>query len=279
MLDKAETTISPPHPAPDFVCIGAQKAGTSWFDTMLRQHRDIFLPPMKEVHFFDFIYVPEHRPWIRTSFNKHLRQHSQRSPAFAAYFDRLVAIPRRQDAWYRAIFDHPDAVGQVTGEVTPAYSLLPTAGVERVRAINPSVKIIFILRDPVDRALSHLRMAANRRKSDHVGNDWLEDGTSLLPAVLARSAYRQNIMRWEEVFPPAQILYLPYGGIRRAPVDFLRQVEAFLGISSNAYSGVSDSVHKTRPVEIDPSIVALLEERLQDDRQYLAERFGADYAA
>jgi hypothetical protein len=276
--DKAAAAAGP-APVPDFLCIGAQKAGTSWFDTMLRQHRGIFLPPMKEVHFFDFIYVPEHRPWIRTSFDKHVRRHGQRGPALAAYFDRLVAMPRRQDAWYRAIFDHPDAAGRLTGEVTPAYSLLPAAGVERVRAVNPGMKVIFILRDPVDRALSQLRMAANRRKSDRVGSDWLEDGTGLIAAVLARSAYRDNIARWEAVFPPAQILYLPYAGIGRAPVDFLRRVEAFLGVGPGAYSGVADSVHKTRPVEIDAAVVALLEERLQGDRRYLAERFGADYAA
>ena len=211
---KAEAAAVPP---PDFVCIGAQKAGTSWFDTMLRQHPGVFLPPMKEVHFFDFIYVPEHRPWVRTSFNKHMHRHRQRGQALAAYFDRLVAMPRRQDAWYRAIFDHPDAAGRVTGEVTPAYSLLPAAGVERVRTINPAMKVIFILRDPVDRALSQLRMAANRRKSDRVGSDWLEDETSLLPAVLARSAYRENIARWEAVFPPRGSSTCPLPGSAAPP--------------------------------------------------------------
>ena len=266
-------------PQPDFICIGAQKAGTSWFDTMLRQHREIFLPPMKEIHFFDFIYLPEHRPWIRTSFNKHMRRLQQREPALAAYFDRLATIPRRQDAWYRAVFEHPEAGRRVTGEITPAYSLLPAEGVARARAVNSALKVIFILRDPVDRALSHVRMAANRRRTDNVGDGWFEAEANLLPAVLARSAYRENIHRWEAVFPPEQILYLPYAGIRRAPVDFLRQVEAFLGVGPQAYSGVSDSVHKTRPVEIAPAIVALLEDRLQGDRQYLAERFGADYAA
>ena len=66
-------TRNPMMPAPDFLCIGAQKAGTSWLDVMLRQHPGVFLPPMKEVHFYDFIYLPEHRRWIRAGFGKHLR--------------------------------------------------------------------------------------------------------------------------------------------------------------------------------------------------------------
>ena len=128
-------------PAPDFLCIGAQKAGTSWFDIMLRQHPQVFLPPMKEVHFFDFIHLPEHRPWIPGSFERHRRRLQGRDAATDAYFERLAAIPQRQDAWYAVVFRHPDAEGRVSGEVTPAYSLLPPEGIARVRAVNPATRI------------------------------------------------------------------------------------------------------------------------------------------
>ena len=141
-------------PAPDFLCIGAQKAGTSWLDVMLRQHPGVFLPPMKEVHFYDFIYLPEHRGWIRTGFRKHLRQ-ARRARGLRRPISRGSRRCRgAQDAWYAAVFDHPDAAGRVTGEITPAYSILPAEGVARVRATNPAMKIVFIVRDPVDRALS-----------------------------------------------------------------------------------------------------------------------------
>jgi hypothetical protein len=266
-------------PAPDFLCIGAQKAGTSWLDVMLRQHPSIFLPPMKEVHFYDFIYLPEHRRWIRSSFEKHLRRHGARG-GLADYFARLAALPRRQDAWYAAVFDHPDAAGRVTGEVTPAYSILPAEGVARARATNPAMKIVFIVRDPVDRALSHLRMAANRRKVPRIDLAWLErTGHDLIAAALARSAYRENVGRWEAVFPPGQMLYLPFGTIRTAPERLMAEVEAFLGIAPHRYAGLAESVHRTRPVEIDPAVQALLEERLAGERAWLADRFGVAWAA
>ena len=165
----------------DFICIGAQKAGTSWFDTMLRQHRGLFLPPMKEIHFFDFIYMPEHRHWIRTSFNKHMRRQGQRSPVL-----KSLLRPAGGD---------PAASGRVvpgglraSGLGEPGYRrgdprLFAAArrGGRASAGGQPGMKVIFILRDPVDRALSHLRMAANRRRSDHVGSDWFKDERASYP--------------------------------------------------------------------------------------------------
>jgi hypothetical protein len=266
-------------PAPDFLCIGAQKAGTSWLDLMLRQHPGVFLPPMKEVHFYDFIYLPEHRRWIRASFEKHLGRHGAR-PGLEGYFARLAALPRQKDAWYAAVFDHPEAAGRVAGEITPAYSILPDEGVARVRATNPAMRIILIVRDPVDRALSHLRMAANRRKLKAIDRDWLDrEAPELLPAALARSAYRANVGRWEAVFPPEQLLYLPFGTIRTAPARLMTEVEGFLGLAPHAYDGLGENVYRTRPVRIDAGVQALLEERLADERAWLAARFGAAWAA
>jgi hypothetical protein len=258
--------------APDFLCIGAQKAGTSWLDVMLRQHRQVFLPPMKEVHFYDFVYVPEHRPWIRSGFAKHLARHG--NGRYADYFARLAALPRRADAWYAAVFDHPDAAGRVTGEITPAYSILPAEGVARVRATNPAMKLVLIVRDPVDRALSHLRMTASRRGLERIDLPLLEAEPELLAATLARSAYRDNIARWEAAFPPAQILYLSFGAIRTDPARLMAGVEDFLGLAPQAYSGLEKTVHGSRPAEIDAAVRAMLEARLADERAFVATRFG-----
>ena len=63
-------TISPAFDAggaprkPGALCIGAQKAGTSWLAQMLGQHPQIWIPPFKEVQFFNHRFIPEHRKWI-----------------------------------------------------------------------------------------------------------------------------------------------------------------------------------------------------------------------
>ncbi len=276
-------------PAPDFICIGAQKAGTSWLARMLRQHPGVFLPPMKEVHFFDVIYIPEHRGWIRRSFQKYVDRQEKgkwigsrllKRDRFADYFARLAALPRRQDAWYAAVFDHPDAEGKLRGEITPSYSILPPEGIAHVRAVNPAMKLVYIVRDPVDRALSHLRMAAARRSRTAVDMHWLDDELpELLEAALARSAYRENIARWEAAFPADQLLYLPFVRMRPEPEALMREVEAFLGLPPHAYDGLAESVHQTAPVSVDPAITALLETRLKDERIWLGERFGPRFGA
>lgn len=259
----------------DFLCIGAQKAGTSWLDMVLRQHPDVFLPPMKEVHFFDFIYNRNHRKWIRTSFRKNARR-LIKDESTASYIERLVATPRQQDEWYSAVFDHPEAEGRVCGEITPAYSLLPCKGIDHVKAINPDTKMVFIIREPVDRAMSQLRMAASRRDWSFVDAEKLEE-IGILPAVLARSSYRENIARWESVFSPEQILYLPFEEIRQSPASLLRRVEDFLGLSPHNYRRLKDRVHRSRPVEVSSELETLLRTRLRGEREFLVTRFGADF--
>ena len=73
---------------------------------------------------------------------------------------------------------------------------------------QPDTKILFIIRDPVDRALSHLRMTAGRRRWTEIGPDVLEQDLS---RVIKRSAYRRNIKRWESVFPRDRFSICPSG--------------------------------------------------------------------
>lgn len=261
---------------PDFLCIGAQKAGTTWLYSMLKQNKSVFLPPIKEIHFLDSIYVDGHDKWIEASFAKRSKTLSLK-PGYFKYFKRLRALDRTTDAWYAAVFEHPKAEGRITGEITPAYSILPTEGIERARAINPDMKLIFIIRDPVDRALSQLRMVAGRRKwAAGVGEEVLGQ-KKLMQGILQRSAYSQNIARWEAVFPAAQILYQPYKRIRPEPEAVMREVETFIGADAGTYTGLGSDVHKSAPAVIAPGVVEALTKKLANERVWLRERFGADY--
>lgn len=260
---------------PNFLCIGAQKAGTSWLEVMLRQHDQIFLPPIKEVHFYDYLYMPGHDAWIRSSFQKTAAK-LRKTPEFTAYIDRLSEIPRRSEAWYSEIFSLPEAEGRLLGEITPAYSILPVEGIRHVKWTNPDVRIIYILRDPVDRALSQLRMAANRGGSSAVGEKDLKK--MKVERVLARSSYEKSISRWESVFPTEQMLFLPYSRISSDPASFLASIETFLGVDSRSYGQSDEKVHQTKPVEISQGVEEFLVERLQGERRFLADRFGPEFA-
>ena len=261
---------------PDFLCIGAQKAGTSWLYAMLAQNPGIFLPPVKEIHFFDFVHVPENRWWIRQMFGKTATRLVHADSELRGYFDRLAPLPRRSDAWYRTVFDHPRAAGRVAGEITPAYSFLPEAGVRHVRAINPAMRILFIIRDPVDRALSQLRMTAEKGSWAAVGPEVIENPRAVA-RLATRSGYRASIERWEAVFPSEQLLYLPYPRIAADPEGFLSDVEGFIGAPPHRYRAADKSVHRTKPLPVAPEVQPGLERLFAAEREWLAGRFGAAF--
>jgi hypothetical protein len=127
------------------------------------------------------------------------------------------------DDWYGRIFAHarPD---QLCGEVTPEYSLLPPEGIEHVRRLNPRMKIIFLMRDPVERCWSHLRMLGQGRPDF----DYLAAAQS--PEVLARADYGRILRDWSVAFPPEQIVAAWPATVQGNAEDFLRRLCGFLAL-------------------------------------------------
>ena len=110
------TVTSPFRPLPDFLVLGAQKAGTTALYTYLRRHPDLAGPSWKEVSFFD-------RHWVRGV------------------------------KWYRGNFPNKARTrDKLVGEASPSYVFHPL-GPERVQEIVPGARLVVLVRNPVDRAL------------------------------------------------------------------------------------------------------------------------------
>ena len=84
----------------------------------------------------------------------------------------------------------------------------------------PPVKIIYIVRDPFDRALSQIRMNAERRGISGNGADWL--ALAREPDIASRGAYATYVPRWEAAFPEEDVLFLPYKRIGNDPAGVMR---------------------------------------------------------
>jgi hypothetical protein len=145
---------------PDFLCIGAQKAGTTWLYHQLRNHPAFWLPSIKELHYFDEVHLPAHQAWVGLH-RKRFAVNSLRDLVpyngaeevawpIVAELAQLAQLPI-SDAWYAGLFRQAPE-GAVVGEVTPCYSLLPQAGIDHVLRLNPQIRIIFLVRDMIDRA-------------------------------------------------------------------------------------------------------------------------------
>lgn len=233
---------------PDFLCIGAQKAGTTWLYANLRSHPDILMPPVKEVAYFSSLYVPgwakadaEHRAFQVAQARRHWtapEREGAKGPRpevrarMLASLDALAQDPM-DDAAYATLFEGC-SVDQICGEISPQYCVLPREGIRHALSMNPNLKVVALLRHPVARAMSHIAMlcgkgpTAERMKEIALSNWW--NGVSWY------SDYGTWLVRWKGMLPPGQ-LHIDYNGlIRDDPMGVLRRVADFLGLPfSEAY--------------------------------------------
>jgi hypothetical protein len=177
---------------PDFVVVGAQKAGTTWLYECLSEHPEVFVPRMKEVHYFT-------RPQD----------------------DRLSRLDQGVE-WYKSLF--PDD-GKVSGELTPDYMFFPYVA-PAIAALNPKMKIVALLRDPVDRAYSQYWMRRRYRDSPS-----FEDSLRETPGLIERGFYYRQLAPYFEIFGTARVRIYIYEEITRAPEQFFADLCRFLGVS------------------------------------------------
>ena len=217
---------------PDFLCLGAQKAGTTTLHGLLQRHRDVHVPAEKEIHYFS------------RNFRRSLR-------------------------WYRSRFAEARP-NQRIGEISPYYLFHPEAPT-RIAATLPEVRLIALVRDPVARALSgyfHARRYGREPLSIEAAFEAEEQrlaGSARVLAApggrhdphqwysyLARSRYDEQIARYRSLFPASQLLVIRSEDLFTEPESIIRRVIAFLGLEPqplqnlalkhNAGSGEADSV-------------------------------------
>ncbi|MBZ0163630.1 MAG: sulfotransferase [Notoacmeibacter sp.] len=217
---------------PDFYCIGAQKSGTTWLHENIVKHPNVWMPPVKELQYFNQLYMPDHRKWVGSHLARHVRQaliHNLNHKDSDEWdLERLhwlleIAVKEVDDDWYGNIFSRAPW-DTICGEITPEYSLLPAAGIAHVRKLNPNAKIIFLMRDPIDRALSHLRML----KSANANIDYLE--AVKYKDIYDRSDYITIINKWIRAVSEKNILLLYLEDIEKKPFEALRAICEFIQI-------------------------------------------------
>ncbi|MEI9964735.1 MAG: sulfotransferase [Caulobacteraceae bacterium] len=163
---------------PDFLCIGLQKAGTQWLYDQLQHHPDFWMPPIKELHYFDLAFPTALEGQLRLCAADPDAMQAQRAARRdrpldardAAFFAAAAAVDpddRSLDAYARLFAPKGPLL---SGDITPGYSALPAETVEAIAARFDRALAILIVRDPVERVWSQWRMhlettAARRRPS------------------------------------------------------------------------------------------------------------------
>ncbi len=244
--------------APTFLIIGAQKAGTTSLLEYLNEHPEVGAPATKEVHYFD--------------------HHSER-PA----------------AWYRSHFPRRGSCRH-SGEATPYYLFHPAAP-ERVRAALPDVRLIVLLRDPVERAYSHHNHEQVLGFEELGFSDALEREPERLageearlradPAYrsfshqhhsyVARGLYAAQLERWLALFPREQLLVLASERLFGDPAGTLHEVQRWLGLEEHTPAALTPRNARSY-APIDAALRDELRARFADDGARLRGLIDADLA-
>ena len=230
-----------------FLCIGAAKAGTDWLHQQLVAHPQCHLRAIKELHYFDALEnnqlsreLKKHRDIQRTALDRlSLEKNGQPGPISRRVADRaawmdVLELGGEDIPAYLDYLGEGAAAGQVVADMTPAYALLPEKRFAAMAGMAPDVRFLFLLRDPVERLWSHVRMIAVRR--DPEGKIRRQRCARILTRVLsgeetqivARSDYAATLERLAAAVPGPQVLVEAFENMIQG--SGFRRLCDFLGI-------------------------------------------------
>ncbi|HEY8574126.1 sulfotransferase domain-containing protein [Phenylobacterium sp.] len=230
-------------PLVSFLIAGVQKGGTTALHAYLGQQGGVALAEPKEVHFFD----DETQDWAHPDY-----------AAYHAHFPAEAEGPR--------------------GEATPIYAYWP-GSLERIARYNAAMRIVLLLRDPVERAWSHWRMEYARGAETDPFSWCIREGRRRLfdaePwghhrefSYVERGFYAEQVERLFALFAKEQVLILTSEALRDAPGPELAKVRAFIG-AAEAPAPEPQSIHVGRDVGADLA---------PEDAHYLRTLYARDLA-
>lgn len=255
---------------PDFLIVGPQRTGTTWLHAHLRYHPEIMLSEPKELYFFSSLKAPESGRFRSNELAWYLRFFHE--PLWRVMLRHGISLWRFREL-YRP---------KIRGEATASYAALDRDVIEDIVALNPEVKVILMIRNPVDRAWSHAKkdLVRNRKRrfEDVAAGDFERFFAD--PYQRRCAQYVENIDNWSACLRPGHLLVGVFDDIDTRPEALLLEVMAFLGVSSDRRyisAEVREPVNPTEANRIPEHYRRLLEELLRDDLVKLDERLGLSW--
>ena len=250
---------------PSFVIIGAQKSGTTSLYHYLSQHPQLEPSYKKEVHFFDGGPIPD-----VDSFNK-------------------------GPAWYRSHF-RPKKLSkndQISFEASPLYLFNPLVP-QRISRLIPEVKLIAILRNPTERAISHYFHEVRGGRESLPLMDALKAEEERLKPIMAKKNYKsrcfinhsyksrgnyyEQIKRYLNYFPMSNLLVLNSETLFNDPYIALKRVFEFVGVDSDfIVKDLSPRKVGSNKSKVGQNVIEYLDNYFRFPNQMLSELIGKEY--
>ncbi|WP_371169118.1 sulfotransferase [Aliiroseovarius sp. 2305UL8-7] len=266
-------------------CLGATKAGTSWLFDYLYGHRECHFPAVKELHYFDALEGHD-AAWLRKDAEARLER-ARADVADAtdarpmAYQKQLVADLKRwlatfdgqtrDDVAYLAYLRKGGSKARVIGDFTPAYGLLKEKTLAAMSGLTDKVRFVYLMRDPVERIWSNIRMVAGNEGQDALQAkiDGVLAGTA--NNILDRSNYRRTLNRLSRAIP-RDALHIEYYERLFTP-DAIERLCAFLGITPQPAS-FDRVVHQSAKADLPMGQRAQLQAILKPQYNFVEKFMG-----
>lgn len=275
--------MPPVSPGPHFLGIGAQRAGTTWLYTNLSAQPGIWMPPVKELHYFDEKARREPRSLARRTFGKleaDARWRRQLANQWRSWrrqgrrptrWELRYLLGRPSDDWYLSLFRRGDR--RVTGEITPNYMNLPRPDVGRAFRLVPEARIILMVRNPIERAWSGAMMA--------VGDDSTAEARDQARAIIEAERsrrltdYLRALEDWSAWFPAEHIYVGFMEDVMRHPEALLSDICRFVGLpSAEVVHSAGKVIHRGSVSTMPAALAARLAEIYAPPAADLAARLG-----
>ena len=243
-----------------FLVAGVQKSGTTALYWYLKEHPHLWLNRRKELHFFD----DETIDWAE--------------PDYTTY---------RPD-------DRGRSKSTLAGEATPIYIYWPNS-MERIKRYNPNMKLIFIFRQPVERAWSHWKHE-NKYHHEHHSFSWaIRKGRARVTnssetsdkrryfSYIERGFYGQQLQKVLQLFPRQQLLLLRSEDLEVDPTHVIRIISEFLQVPAPKGKVKARRANVARgsgsTAVLDEGDATYLQNLYNDDLKVFAELSGLNISA
>jgi len=233
----------------DFIVAGAQKSGTTALHYFLRKHPQIAVPDRQELHFFDDDAIFSRQPVDYELLHRHFRKRPVR------------LLPVRLG---------------LAGEVTPSYLYWKPA-MERIWNYNRQIKLVILLRNPIDRAFAHWNMQRFKDREPLGFLDALKEEPRRIAqpltiesrrfAYVDRGFYSEQLERVFQFFPREQVRIVKFEDFRDRKQETLNGIFEFLGVKP--LRGLRDK---------DRNVVPYERAMTTEERKYLSRIFAVEIA-
>ena len=232
-----------PISGPDFLVIGAPRASTTWLKRALSHHPAIFVLA-GEPQFFSMTSALGPENYVGR---------------FAAKDARYLRRFRKELLWER-----PEV--RFYGEKSTTYLSMPDAHISLCAALYPKARIICMVRDPIDRAWSHVKHEGLAHLADQPRQLYDQPYWSSLDQIIGHGRYERHLRRWARRYPADQILLVDFARVAADPAAVYREVLNHIGAEPIEGPPIAEQVGQTDRSDMPDQLRRILEKAYANDR-------------